>query len=217
MLLGTNVQIFQRAVLQVQPSGNVSIMNILDSGMMPYTRINFSTIPPIEEDLVDTAPPVDAPDYAEKAIQFVVQHTPDVWNGIPVGFRRQFMNTVTYSDAFPDGNGNAGLLALMNLELLGMPTSKPHVDPNNSNFIFQRFQRGLLHHDASTGQTQGLLLGDYFKGILVGRGLPPDLAQEAKDSPFFSQYNPAKPGWLNRPDILPNTNLEGAFEPEGSW
>lgn len=215
-LLGTNVQIYQRGVLQVQPNGGVTIMNLLDSGMMPYTQINFSTFPAPDPELIHNAPSVENPDYAEKAVNYVMKNTPDVWNGIPVGFRRQFMNSVTYTDAFPNGNGNAGLLALMNLELLGMPTSKPRMDPNNSNFVFQRFQRGLLHYDVSTGQTQGLLLGDYFKNILMGRGLPADLEQEAQNSRFFKQYNRSQPGWVDRPEELPNSNLEGAFETEGS-
>lgn len=215
-LLGTRVQLFQRGVLQVQPDGGVTVMNLLDSGMMPYTRVNSSTFPAPDLELIQSAPSLDSPDYAERAIAFVLHNTPDVWNGIPVGFRRQFMNTVTFRDAFPEGNGNAGLLSLMNLELLGMPTSKPQWDPNNRNFVYQRFQRGMLHYDVSTGQTQGLLLGDYFKSVLTGRGLPPDLEQQASTSRFYKQYNPTRPGWVDRPEELPNTKLEGAFEPEGS-
>src|ERR1051326_8689781 len=39
---GFPVQIFQRIVVQLQPDGSVATLNLLDPGLMPYTRINGS-------------------------------------------------------------------------------------------------------------------------------------------------------------------------------
>ena len=41
-------------------------------------------------------------------------------------------------------------------------------DPGNGGFIYQRFQRGIMHFDNATGVTRGILLADYFKGLVVG-------------------------------------------------
>ncbi|MHB1162139.1 MAG: hypothetical protein ACYC3V_17680 [Chloroflexota bacterium] len=56
------------------------------------------------------------------------------------------------------------------------------------------------------------MLGDYFKAILTGRNLPPDLNREAAGSSFCRQFDRSKPGSLARPGELPGTNLQGAFE-----
>ena len=82
---------------------------------------------------------------------------------------------------------------LINLEVWGAPISRPQRDPGNSNFVYQRFQRGVMHFDAATGRTQGLLLADYLKAILRGRDLPSDLAQAAHGSKYFNQYCPTPP------------------------
>src|SRR5207302_5189277 len=52
---------------------------------------------------------------------------------------------------------------LIALEVWGAPISLPRRDPTNGNFIYQRFQRGIMHFDATTGRTQALLLADYLK------------------------------------------------------
>jgi hypothetical protein len=213
-LAGSTVQIFQRGVLQLTPSGGVATMNLLDSGLMPYTQINGSTFPDADPELLLRAPSVYSSGYAEAALGYVMENVPSDWDGIAVRFRDAFLSTVGFSDAFPDGNGDPGLTPLMDLELWGMPTSRPTYDPNNHNFVYQRFQRGFMHYDAGTGQTQGLLLGDYFKRVITGRDVPPDLERQARGSMFFMQYAPGMPGWLSRPGELPNTNMERAFEPE---
>ena len=69
-------------------------------------------------------------------------------------------------------------------------------------------------YDASCACTQGILLADYFKAILTGQNLPPDLAQEAAGSPFRDQYDPGAPNWVRNPNLLPNTDLTDAFTPE---
>src|SRR5688572_25371619 len=42
-LLGLPTQFFQRAVLQVAPDGGVQPLNLLDPGLLSFTRINGST------------------------------------------------------------------------------------------------------------------------------------------------------------------------------
>ncbi len=106
------------------------------------------------------------------------------------------------------------VVALLNLELWGLPTSKPAFDPSNGSFVYQRFQRGIMHYDAATGATQGLLLADYLKSIVTGKNLPIDLEGQAKESVFYRQYDSSKPGHLARPQELPGSDLTNAFEPE---
>lgn len=211
-LLGFRVQMFQRGVLQALPDGSVTTMNLLDSGMMPYTRINSSSFPAAEPAMALAAPLPWVPGYAERAIAFVEANVPDEWEGLPVGFRRAYLSTVRYEDAFPEGGGDRSLVPLLNLELWGLPTSRPARDPSNHDFVYQRFQRGILHYDAATGTTQGLLLADYLKGIVTGVGLPPDLDEQARGSVFYRQYDRSVPGHTARPEELPGTDLVGAFE-----
>lgn len=211
-LWGFRVQLFQRALLQRLPDGSVATMNLLDPGLMPYTRINGSTFPGQEAEMVTAAPLPSSPSYGEEAIAFIRENVPDSWEGMDVGFLRTFLSTVRFEDAFPDGDGDPALVPLMNLEIWGLPTSRPTYDPTNHAFVYQRFQRGIMHYDATTGATQGLLLGDYFKSIITGQGLPPDLDQEAALSYFYRQYDRAKPGYLARPSDLRGSNLVGAFE-----
>ena len=61
--------------------------------------------------------------------------------------------------------------ALFSLEIWGAPISQPAQDPGNSNFIYQRFQRGIMHYTADQG-TRGILLADYVKQIMLGTTLP---------------------------------------------
>ncbi|MHB0871387.1 MAG: hypothetical protein ACYC5J_18300, partial [Chloroflexota bacterium] len=212
--MGTRVQFFQRAVLQLTPDGGVALLNILDQGLLPYTHINGSSFPAPEEALTQAAPSPADPDYAAKAIDFVRANAPDSFQGMNTNFFATFSSTVSAQDAFPNG-GDAGLLPLINLEIWGLPTSRPTPDPNNSNFVYLRFQRGIMHFDRSSGLTQGILIGDYLKSLLTGTNLPGDLAQEAQASKLIRQYNNAAPNGLNRPQELPATNLLAAFEPDG--
>jgi hypothetical protein len=102
---------------------------------------------------------------------------------------------------------------MVDLEVWGAPISKPRRDPSNSNFVYQRFQRGVMHFDATTGRTQALLLADYVKAILRGRDLPADLAEAARTSKYFDQYCPDMPHWVCRPQELLATDMTYAFEP----
>ncbi len=210
--MGFTTQFFQRAIVQLGPDGGARTMNVLDPGLMPYTKINGSTFPSPDTALSTVAPVPGSVDYDVRVQEFVRTYAPNQFEGLTVNFYQAFVNTVRLEAAFPQGNGNPALLPLLNLELWGVPTSRPQRDPNNSNFVYLRFQRGIMHYDATNGYTQGLLLADYLKSIMTGSGLPSDLDSQALGSQFYRQYNPAKPDWVDRPDQLPGTNLYYAFE-----
>ncbi|MCA1644783.1 MAG: hypothetical protein LC797_04675 [Chloroflexi bacterium] len=112
-------------------------------------------------------------------------HAPETVDAEPAKFFSTFQSTVGLGDAFPQGSGDAGLLPLLNLQLWGLPTSQPAYDPNNHDFIYLRFQRGVMHYDKGCHCTQGLLLTDYLKDLLTGDHLPIDLAAQAADSPLL--------------------------------
>ncbi|MCL4459720.1 MAG: endo-1,4-beta-xylanase [Chloroflexi bacterium] len=214
-LLGSPVQFFQRRVMQLQSDGTVGQLNLLDREVMPYNVIQGAVLPSFDQNIANQAPAVGSPGYATAVITFVKNKAPDTWNNIPTAFYRTFATTVSFSDAYPDGNGDPNWMPGVNLEMWGVPTSAPTYDPNNRNFAYLRFQRGVMHYDQATGLTQGLLLGDYFKSIITGNNLPPDLDSQAKGSRFYKQYNNAAPNGLNRPGELPNTNMKDAFEADG--
>ena len=213
-LQGFRVQFFQRGVLQLWPDGSVKTLNLLDEGLLPYTQINGSTFPAAQRSLANAAPRTTDPEYARRIVEFTYQVAPDTWQGLPVNFFQTFMSTVTRDDVFPGDPESEDVLALLNLEIWGVPTSEPARDPNNPNFVYQRFQRGIAHYDHSCRCTQGILLGDALKSVLTGRDLPPDLEEQARTSPFYRQYNPSLPGSLRAPELLAATNLSGAFERE---
>ena len=199
---GFQVQIFQRIVMQLPPDGSVATLNLLDHGLLPYTRINGSTFPAPDPALVSQTPPVSDPDYSTKIIDFTLANAPNTFDGLPVNFGTTFSTTVTPTDA---PNDPASLLPLFNLQIWGAPTSPPAYDPNNNKFVYQRFQRGIMHFDSDCACTQGLLLADYLKSLLTGQNLPPDLAQQAQDdrSRFLNQYAPSQPLWIARPSTSP--------------
>jgi hypothetical protein len=196
---GCQTQIFQRLAMQQCGDAGVGTLNVLEDGLLPYTRFNGSSVPAADPALIAAAPLPSDPAYASKAIDFVKANVPDTLDGEPVNFLSTFQSTVTLADAFPDGNGDPGLLPLLNLQLWGLPTSKPAVDPNDHEFIYQRFQRGIMHYDRGCHCTQGLLLADYLKSILTGDNLPADLAAQARGSRLLKQYDRGKPNSIARP------------------
>ncbi|HEX2924215.1 MAG TPA: hypothetical protein VHS28_09330 [Chloroflexota bacterium] len=215
MLMGSRVQFFQRAILQMQQDGSVGLINLLSDDLLPYTSINGSTFPAADQGLLSVAPSGDDPNFANKAIDFCKFFAPDNWEGMQTNFYSTMMNTVSASEAFPNGDGNDGLMTLINLEIWGLPTSKPTYDPNNRNFVYLRFQRGIMHFDKTTGLTQGILLGDYLKSVITGQNLPGDLAAQAQKSRLFQQYDNAAMYGVRRAGDLPATNLFAAFEKDG--
>ncbi|MCL5026105.1 MAG: cellulase family glycosylhydrolase [Chloroflexi bacterium] len=211
-LLGSEVQIFQRRIIQIRPDGGVGLVNLLDSDMLPYTSINGATLPAKDDALVAKAPPVGSPNYADAISQFVQDNSPDTWNNLATNYYQTFNDTVKLEDAFPDGDGNPNWLPGLNLEMWGVPVSAAAIDPKNFNFAYLRFQRGIMHYDNTSGLTQGLLLADYFKSILTGQNLPFDLAGPAAQSRYYKQYDNSKPDGVANPATLPNSNLKNAFE-----
>jgi len=208
---GFPVQIYQREVMQLWPDGSVHTLNLLDAGLLPFTNINGSTFPAPDPSVINSTPTPNDPDYATKIVQFVQQQAPDTFQGEQVNFGTTFNTTVAQSDS-PDTP--SGLLPLFDLDVWGAPTSHPAIDPNNHNFIYQRFQRGIMHYDKGCGCTQGLLLADYLKSVITGQNLPPDLAAQVQTSRFYKQYAPGKPGSLARPNDLPGSDLTSAFDQE---
>ena len=67
---------------------------------------------------------------------FLSVTVPDVWNGQPV----DFLSTLNDTGA----------------DVLGAPTSAPAADPHNPQFIYQRFQNGVLFYNAAEGSTSVL-------------------------------------------------------------
>ena len=215
-LLGSTVQFFQRQIMVLHPDGTVGTLNILDEELMPYTQINLATLPAIDTGLTQQAPSPGSPDYSKAVLEFVNKNAPNEWNGRQVNFGKTFSNTVVPREAYPDGDIPYELIPGLNLELWGLPTSAPTYDARNNNAIYLRFQRGVMHYDSLTGQTQGMLLAQYLKSVLTGQDLPPDLDSQAKGSKFYRQYDPSKPSAVARPAQLPDTVLTGAFEREGA-
>src|SRR4051812_17036306 len=157
--LGCPVQFFQRQIIQVCPSQGPALINMLDPEIFPYTEVNGSHFPAPDPALKNNTPPVSDPDYSEKINAFVGANVPDQAMGQPVNFFTTF-NT------------------LGGLNIWGAPISSPQADPSNANFIYQRFQRGIMHFIAGTG-TESVLLADYLKAIIMNQNVPGDLMQQS--------------------------------------
>jgi hypothetical protein len=192
--LGCPVQMYQRLIIQLCQGQGPALINLLDPDIFPYTRVNSSVFPSPDDQLKAQTPAVGSPEYAN-ILSFIQTNTPDQFNGQPVNFWQTFMT-------------------LGGLEVLGAPISHPQVDPTNSQFIYMRFQRVILHYRAGIG-TAPLLLADYLKQIMLGPGapnLPQDLQQQASGSRFFAQYCRGGTRWICRPGDLPGSDLTFAFE-----
>jgi hypothetical protein len=142
LLFGKPTQIFQNAALQVQAdSTQVQAMQLTDPSLLAASQINGLTVPP-----------------ADAAVAFVAP-TPDQTN---YSARLQVFLQAVVSEPFLSTFNSEGGAAVW-----GLPTSSPKADPNNPNFVYQRFQNGILFYDASAGTTQALPLGEYLKGQLT--------------------------------------------------
>jgi hypothetical protein len=190
--LGCPVQFFQRQIIQVCPSQGPALINLLDPEIFPYTKVNGSTFPGPDDQMKASTPPVGSPTYAADITTFIEQNVPDNANGQPVNFFQQFNN-------------------LGGLTIWGAPISHPAPDPSNGNFVYQRFQRGIMHFIAGTG-TESILLADYLKAIIMNQNVPPDLLAQSQGSKYFNQYCPGTDLWLCRPGELAGTDFTFAFE-----
>ncbi len=154
---GFTVQFFQRRVVRLDQNGNAHLLDLLDPDLLNDTQFNGSTFPSIDRGLVaNTLNPLDQ----RAVLAWVQQHAPDTFAGQPVNFDATFNSTVSAQIAFPDGMdpGTFGArLSGIELELWGLPTSQPLVDPNNHHFIYLRWQHGLMMYDAACICTQGVL------------------------------------------------------------
>ncbi|HET7768529.1 MAG TPA: beta-propeller fold lactonase family protein, partial [Chloroflexota bacterium] len=207
-LFGTEVQFFQRRVLQRLPDGTVQQLNILDDTLFPFRRINGSTFPAPDPKLLAEAPSPDATDYATRALAFVREHA-------VLDFGRTYFSTVTCADAYPDQPCSEEIAALLNLEMWGLPLSEPVLDPAYRAFAYQLFQRGVMHYDFETDTTHGILLGDWWKSLITGEGLPSDLETDAIYTPFWRQFTPQDTHtgmWW--PEELAHTSMAAAFVPD---
>ncbi len=208
-LRGFPVQIFQRHMIQVV-GDEARPVNLLDPTTMPLTKLNGSTFPAHDQAIAASAPSPSTSNYGEALREHLEVTVPNTWEDESVGFRNYF-----YSAAPTTAPALESLVAL---EVWGFPTSAPMRDPTNDNFIYQRFQRGIMHYDATQGVTRGILLGDAFKSLLTGENLPSDLANDQADSPFLRLYDPDDPQGLARtePALEPpitrqNSDLSSAF------
>jgi hypothetical protein len=189
--IGCPVQMFQRQIIQVCQGQGAALINMLDPEIFPYTTVNGSTFPAADPTMKNNTPPVSSPSYSTDIVNFVNQNVPDTFGGQPVNFQQHF-------------NATGGLTTW------GAPISQPAPDPANGNFIYQRFQRGIMHYIAGTG-TESILLADYLKAILMGQNVPADLQAQSSESRYFAQYCPGNAMWLCRPNDLPATDLTYAF------
>jgi hypothetical protein len=96
------------------------------------------TIPAADPSLAFVAPTPDQPNYDARLQAFLQATVPDNWNGQPV----QFFSTLNDTG----------------VDVLGLPTSEPAADPHNPQFIYQRFQNGVLFYNAGEGSTSVLPL-----------------------------------------------------------
>jgi hypothetical protein len=94
------------------------------------------TVPPADPALMFVEPTPDQPNYDARLQAFIQATVPDDWNGQPVGF---------YSTLSDTG-----------VDALGLPTSGVAADPNNPQFIYQRFQNGVLFYNGAEGTTSVL-------------------------------------------------------------
>ena len=185
---GFEVQIFQRHVLQIIGE-QARPLNLLDPDVMPINTFGGLTFPEYDQALAASAPAPDAANYGEAVRQHLEANVPDTWQDQPVGFLSYYLS------AAPASAG--GLRTLLALEVWGFPTSQPKPDPNNQNFIYQRFQRGIMHVDATNQITRGILLGDAFK-----EGFGPQKTPPANSS---------------AEELLGNRQLLVAVPQEGNW
>jgi uncharacterized protein with LGFP repeats len=111
-----------------------ALLMLTTGQVMAAGEVNGLTLPPPDPAVAFVAPSPDQANYAARLQVFLQATVPDTWNGQPV----QFLST--YND-------------LGGADALGLPASAPKADPNNPNFIYQRFERGALFYNASEGST----------------------------------------------------------------
>jgi hypothetical protein len=158
-LLDSQIQVFQNAVLQVQPDGSVQPLQLTGQGLVPFRHLDGLTVPAADPAVAYVTPSPDQPNYPARLAAFLSAT-------VPAQFQAAYAQDVW-----------------------GLPTSAPQADPNNPNFVYQRFQNGILKADSASRAVGPLPLGQYFKAILTGQNLPPDLAADAATSPLYKSMS----------------------------
>jgi len=80
---------------------------------------------------------------------------PDEWEGMKTKLLLHLHEHSHLRRGFPNGGGESRSDAPDQPGDLGPTHSKPTYDPNNGNFVYQRFQRGIMHFDRTTGLNPG--------------------------------------------------------------
>jgi hypothetical protein len=96
------------------------------------------TVPSVDPALVFVEPTPDQPNYDARVDAFLQATVPDQWNGQPVNFLSTLSDT--------------------GIDVVGLPTSAVAADPNNPQFIYQRFQNAVLFYNAAEGTTSVISL-----------------------------------------------------------
>jgi hypothetical protein len=197
-LRGEQIQLFQRSALRRRADGGVEAVDLPSDRYLPIRRVNGAVLPAADDRLVAASPGASA--ASGRLEEWLRANVPDEFEGKRVNFRRAFSSLFGTANDIRRG-----------ADLFGVPTSQPARDPITGAFVYQRFQRAVFQYDSGSGQTSALLLGEYLKASLTGRGLPPDLGQDLRGSPLLRQYSSVAFDGLQRPWELPDTDLANAF------
>lgn len=212
-LFGLQTQIFEGTVLQVTDGGQVTVVSLLDTNWMPYTQILGNAIPPYDPSLTATAPTGATGSYVDDMVAYLRANLPDEMGGFQTNFFKVFNETVQPYDASITDPLQQSARTLANLDVWGIPTSRPFRDPAHANQILIRMERGVLRFDANCRCTTAIPLGTYFRALLTGVDLPSDIEQQSPNSPFLRQYDASTEKGPYRPGELANTDLTWAFVP----
>jgi hypothetical protein len=115
----------------------VAFVVTASSAVAQSQTVDGLTLPPQDPALTFIAPSPDQTNYASRLEVFLGATVPDQWHGMPVQLY------ATYA-------------ALGGMDVWGLPTSAPNADPNNPQFVYQRFQNGVLFYNGTEGTTQPL-------------------------------------------------------------
>jgi polysaccharide biosynthesis protein PslG len=202
-----DTQFFERQVVVKVAGQGVGLINVMD--LLPYSPIDGYQIPTSDPGWVAGAPSLTAPDFPALASAYVADWVPDVWREQPVNFRTLLVSSIPGS--LYQGNLQAQVVAAV--QIWGFPVSQVTQDPQRPSIWAQRFQRGVAVYNAENRTSRFLPFGSYLYRVIAGSLQPEDLANQARNSGLWAQYNPLEPRWVNRPNLLPQTNLTMAFRP----
>jgi hypothetical protein len=149
VLLGCDVQIFQRQIAQACAGQGVTLMNLLDPEIFPYEHVNGSALPGPDMGMKAETPVVGSQEYDTAIVDFVRDNAPDSFEDQGVGFGKTFFSKMDDS--------------LANLEVWGVPVSRPQRGLTTT--VWR--STGSSHYNTSTGSA-GLLSFDYIKAICAG-------------------------------------------------